>query len=128
MRTTGDRIRFVREKLGLKGEDFGKKLNVTKVAVSNWENNNRTPDADMLVKIADLGDVSVDWLLLRTDNQDAKIYKATLGEDQIEIEINKNYPHELSPEEVNNLINQLKDVGFDVAKLIDKAKSKDKEQ
>lgn len=124
MRTTGDRIKYIREKLDLKGEDFGKKLNVTKAAVSNWENNNRMPDADMLIKIADIGDVSVDWILCRTDNPIAKVYKATINNEKIEVEINKDYPHNLAPEEVESLINQLKDVGFDVDKLIQNAKNK----
>src|SRR3712207_6797934 len=61
--TLGQQIKKIRESLGLTGEEFGKKLNVTKVAVSNWENNNRKPDLDMLVKIAKLGNTSVDSLL-----------------------------------------------------------------
>lgn len=126
MSTTGNRIRYVRDTiLNKTGEEFGKLLNVTKVAISNWENNNRTPDAEMLVKIANLGDVTVDWLLCRTDNPYAKVYEGSLGKDNIEIEIHKNYPHELSPEEVEKLIQQLQEVGFDVNKLIEKAKNKD---
>lgn len=125
MSAIGNRIRYVRETiLNKTGEEFGKLLNVTKVAISNWENNNRTPDAEMLVKIANLGDVTVDWLLCRTDNPNAKVYKGSLEKDNIEIEIHKNYPHELSPEEVENLINQLHAVGFDVNKLIENAKNK----
>lgn len=126
MSTTGNRIRYIRDTiLNKTGEEFGKLLNVTKVAISNWENNNRTPDAEMLVRIANLGDVSVDWLLCRTDNPNAKIYEGSLGKDNIEIEIHKNYPHDLSPEEVEKLIQQLHEVGFDVNKLIEKAKNKD---
>lgn len=124
MKTTGIRIKEIREQLDLTGEKFGNILNVAKGTVSNWENNNRTPDADMLVKIADTGDVSVDWLLCRTDNRNAKIYNATLDGNEIEIEINKNYPYELSPAEVEKLINQLKEVGFDVNTLIENAKNK----
>lgn len=127
MSAIGNRIRYVRETiLNKTGEDFGKLLNVTKVAISNWENNNRTPDAEMLVRIANLGDVTVDWLLCRTDNPNAKVYEGSLGKDNVEIEIHKNYPHELSPEEVENLINQLQEVGFDVSKLIENAKNKDR--
>lgn len=127
MKTTGDRIRYIRKNiLNLKGEEFGEKLNVTKVAVSNWENNNRTPDVEMLVKIAELGNVSVDWLLCRTNNPNAKVYEGYMDDEHIEIEINKNYPHELLPEEVQKLIDQLKEVGFDVNTLINNIKDKDK--
>ncbi|WP_238884439.1 helix-turn-helix transcriptional regulator [Clostridium sp. YIM B02551] len=124
MNTIGDRIKNVRENMNLTGEEFGKKLNVTKVAVSNWENNNRKPDLDMIVRIAEMGDVSTDYLLCRTDDRNAKIYKANVDGDDIEIAINKNYPHDLSPEEVLNLIERLKAVGFDVNKLIEDAKNK----
>lgn len=62
MSTLGDRIKEVRESLKLTGEEFGKKLNVTKVAVSNWENGNRNPDIEMIAKIAKLGDVTIDYL------------------------------------------------------------------
>lgn len=80
MSTLGQQIKKIRESLGLTGEEFGKKLNVTKVAVSNWENNNRKPDLDMLVKIAKLGNTSVDSLLglekeLSADSLKTKISK-----------------------------------------------------
>lgn len=75
MSTLGYRIRKVRENLNLTGEEFGKKLNVTKVAVSNWENNNRKPDAEMLIKIADLGNISTDHLLGRTNDSNFNIYE-----------------------------------------------------
>ena len=47
--TLGSRIKYVREKMNYTGEEFGKLLSVTKVAVSNWENDNRKPDVDMIV-------------------------------------------------------------------------------
>ncbi len=119
MKTTGERIRYIRSNiLDKTGNEFGKLLNVTKVAVSNWENNNRMPDADMLVKIADLGDVSVDWLLCRTDNPSSKILKTNYKGDEFEVEIDKNYPHDLSPEDVESLLEQLRKTGFDVDTLI----------
>lgn len=67
MNTIGERIKDIRNSLGLTCEEFGAKLNVKKGTVSNWENNNRIPDALMLVRIADLGNVSADYLLCRTD-------------------------------------------------------------
>ncbi|WP_051539798.1 helix-turn-helix domain-containing protein [Clostridium ihumii] len=119
IKTIGDRIHSIRESLNLTGEDFGRKLNVTKVAVSNWENNNRTPDVNMLVNIAKLGNVSVDWLLCQTN-----IYSNTsLNEDIFAIKVNKKYPYELTPTQVKKLIDSLDEVGFDVDKLIEKVKS-----
>lgn len=38
-------------------------LNVTKQSVSNWENDNIQPSVEMVVRIADIFSVSVDYLL-----------------------------------------------------------------
>lgn len=109
MKTIGDRIRSVRESLGLTGEEFGKKLNVTKVAVSNWENGNRKPDGDMLVKIADLGEVSTDYLLCRTDSKRGIILKYDIDGNEVIFEVSKDvYPEGLTKEEVIEKLKILK--------------------
>lgn len=71
MKTIGERIKEVREALELTGEEFGKRLNVAKGTVSNWENNNRKPDAETLLRIADLGNVTVDYIVGRTDHKNS---------------------------------------------------------
>ena len=43
--------------------DLGRKLGVTKQAVSNWENNNILPSVDLLIRIAKFFSVSTDYLL-----------------------------------------------------------------
>lgn len=58
-----DRIKELRLAHGLNQVEFGKKLNVTKQSVSNWENNNIQPSVDMLMKIAQEFSVSADYLL-----------------------------------------------------------------
>lgn len=60
----GGRIKQIRKMLDLNQEDFAVKLGFeTPVAISYYENNKRTPDVSTLVKIAKLGNVSLDWLL-----------------------------------------------------------------
>ena len=127
MKTTGDRIKYVRESLQLIGEDFGKQLNVAKSSVSNWEKNNRTPDAEMLVKIANLGNVTVDFLLGRTDNPDTKVYKTNIDGKNYTIGVSREYPHNLTPEEVDKLILKLKESRFDIDGLIEEIKNKKEE-
>lgn len=122
METFGQRLKKLRNAHNLYGEELGKTLNVTKVAISKWENNLRFPDKDTLVKIADYFNVTTDYLLCRTDDPNIKVYKANIDGENLEIGINKNYPHDLTPDEVEKLLRQLKEVGFDVNKLIDKAK------
>ena len=44
---------------------LAQKLNVSKQAVSNWENGNIQPSRDMLIRLADLFSVTTDYLLGR---------------------------------------------------------------
>ena len=45
--------------------ELAKRIGVTKQCVSNWENDNVLPSVEMLVKIADVFNVSTDHLLGR---------------------------------------------------------------
>jgi len=120
----GIRLKQIRLYKNLTQEQLGKLLNVTNVGVSKWESNERFPDKDTLIKIADYFDVSIDYLLCRTDNPDAKVYTATIDGNHIEIELEKSYPYDLTPEEVQELINLLKASYIDVDKYIEKIKNK----
>ncbi|HDF5578819.1 TPA: helix-turn-helix transcriptional regulator [Clostridioides difficile] len=51
----------------LTGEELGKILNVTKVAISNWESGRRFPSQNILISIADYFNISLDFLLCRTN-------------------------------------------------------------
>ena len=59
----GSRIKALRQSLGLNQVEFGKKLNVSKQSVCNWENENIQPSIDILMKIAVSFSVSTDYLL-----------------------------------------------------------------
>lgn len=48
-------------------QELGKKINVTKVSISGYEKGNRHPDLETIQKIADVFQVSVDFLLDRED-------------------------------------------------------------
>ena len=58
-----ERIRELRYSLGINQVEFGKRLNVTKQCISNWENNNIMPSIDMLIRISKTFSVSADYLL-----------------------------------------------------------------
>lgn len=59
----GERIKELRLSLCLNQVEFGKRLNVTKQCISNWENGNIQPSLDMLILIANKYSVSTDYLL-----------------------------------------------------------------
>ena len=118
------RLKELREEKGLLSKDFAKIMRVEPATITNWEKGNRFPKDDVLIKIADYFDCSIDYLLGRTDDKLAKIYSGILHNQTIEIEIDKGYPHELTAENVQNIIRQLDAVGLDVKKLIENSKNK----
>jgi repressor LexA len=58
-------LKSLRNKRGLTQESLANKLNVSPSTYGLWEQGRRTPEKNMLIKIADLFDVSVDDLLGR---------------------------------------------------------------
>ncbi|CZR98724.1 HTH-type transcriptional regulator Xre [Clostridioides difficile] len=67
----GQRLKEMRVQKNLTGEELGKILNVTKVAISNWESGRRFPSQDILISIADYFDISLDFLLCRENEKQA---------------------------------------------------------
>lgn len=64
----GKRITQLREDKGWTKTFTAEKLGIkTMSTFANWEYGTRTPDSEMLTKIADLFDVSTDYLLGRTE-------------------------------------------------------------
>ena len=57
------RLKELRNQFNLSQLDIARQFNVAQNTVSNWENGNRVPDAEMLRKIADYFNVSIDWLI-----------------------------------------------------------------
>ena len=58
-----ERIKELRLSLGINQVEFGKRINVSKQCVCNWENGNIQPSIEMLVRIATTFSVSADYLL-----------------------------------------------------------------
>lgn len=61
------RIRDLREDADLTQTDFSAYLHISQRAYSHYENGSCDIPTDILIKIADYYDVSVDYLLNRTD-------------------------------------------------------------
>lgn len=64
------KLKELRESHNLSQQAFANTINVSQSTVGMWESNKRTPDSDMLSKIADYFDVSIDYLIGRTDKSD----------------------------------------------------------
>lgn len=63
----GKRMREARIDKGLTQEEAAKHLGITFQALSNYERDIRDPDTDLLKSIADLYEVTTDYLLGRTN-------------------------------------------------------------
>lgn len=59
----GKNLKNLRISEGLSQRALGKRLGVCNQTVSFWESGSREPDLDTLVKIAEIVNVSVDFLL-----------------------------------------------------------------
>ncbi len=64
----GDKIKELRTKNQLTQEQFAMRLNVTRQAVSNWENNRNLPDLEMIILISSVFHISIDELILGGNN------------------------------------------------------------
>ena len=59
-----EQIKCLRKENNLTQEEIAKKLNITRQAISNWENNRNLPDFEMIILIAKTFGVSLDELIL----------------------------------------------------------------
>ncbi len=105
----GKRLKLLRNEIdGLTQEKLGKVFNVEKGTVSNWENGNRFPNENMLIKIANHFDVSVDYLLGRTK---------------------KRQPHHLTKEDIVKIAPQYKWLfdkeGLEYVELVEELRGKE---
>jgi len=68
MSTLGDRIREYRLKRGFTQSQMAEKLGMTEANFSSYERNKSIPPGDKLNQIADILNVSIDYLLGRTND------------------------------------------------------------
>ena len=59
----GDNLKKVRKEKGISQEALAEKINVVRQTISKWENGLSIPDGDMLIKLSQVLEVSVETLL-----------------------------------------------------------------
>lgn len=69
--TPGSRIKRVRNHLGFSQEEFCKKLGVSQFTLSNYETGKRFPDTRFLLKLKELANVDLNWLIWGDKTLDA---------------------------------------------------------
>ena len=59
----GERIKESRDMMSLNAKEFAKKLDTSYQQVYRWENGKTVPSLYTIIQIAELANVSADWLL-----------------------------------------------------------------
>ncbi len=60
-----ERLKQLRQKKRLTQQEIADLVHVNRVTYTNWEKGNREPNFEMVLKLADLLEVSLDWLFGR---------------------------------------------------------------
>ena len=63
-----NRIKFLRKQKNIKQSELGEKIGLTYTAIRDIERGRRTTTIEKLVALADYFEVSIDYLMGRTDN------------------------------------------------------------
>ncbi len=71
--TIGDRIKYICDQRGLTQRELARRVNVTEVSMSRYINGFREPKAHVIVDIANALDITTDYILGRTDENDTCI-------------------------------------------------------
>ncbi len=92
------RLRKLRNEKGLRQKDVANIINITTSAYGFYEQGKRDPDTEIIQKLADFFDVSIDYLLCRTDIREP--VSKYIDKNNINVEAQKLYTHctELPPE------------------------------
>lgn len=125
----GERIKSLREERKITQQELARYLGVSQKTISNYENGERSPDPNTLRKIADYFDVTVDYLLGRSNHRqltrkDERDIEKIIEETRQRIENTEGLMLDgeiLSQEDVDAIINAMR-VGLEMAKLRNKEK------
>ena len=79
------KLQEIREQKGILQKDLAQKLNKTRACISSWETLKTEPDIVSLIQIADILEVSTDYLLGRSNDIGVVETNANLTPDQAEL-------------------------------------------
>lgn len=92
----GKRIREKRKELGLTLQQLGDVFGVTRSSVSDWESGKTRPDQTKLVKLADVLNTSLDFLLSESEEKAPVIVKSKTSTPSTLMDQNVSEPHRAS--------------------------------
>lgn len=110
----GQRLRRLRKEKDLTIRQMAKQFNIGKTTVANYEKDDRKPDYEMIRKFAEYFDVTVDYLVGRTDDPNIYIIEKEklpkefqdIGIEYMEV-AKEMKDKEISPEKIKKIIELL---------------------
>lgn len=102
MITFADRLKELRKSNSLTQEDLGKILGVGKTTISMYENGNSTPNDEIKIKIADHFNVSMDYLIGKTNIKESA--DKILDSSEHTIALHSEYDYDDLPDEARKEI------------------------
>ena len=75
MNTVGERLKILREGIGLSQKKMAELLDVTQPSINRYEHGKAVP-LEVLIGYADYFDVSMDYITCRCDEPQGKLYQA----------------------------------------------------
>lgn len=94
----GNKIKDLRENKKITQAELAKILDVSPSTIGMWEQNRRTPDAESLKKISNVFNVSVDYILGKTDIRNYDNMEPTIA-------LHSEIPYDELPQEARDEIN-----------------------
>ena len=85
-----DKLIALRKENGWSQEDFAEKLDVSRQAISRWENGTALPDAQNILQISKLFHVTADYLLNDDYNEEVNISEAEISAEETKPSVRKN--------------------------------------
>ncbi len=102
----GRKLKELRLEKKINQSELGEMIGISPSTVGMYERDQRFPDKDILGKLADYFEVSVDYLLGRTDQRNLQIKKTKLDEGITTINAKKINVDEDLPDEAYDKINE----------------------
>lgn len=114
----GDRLKELRKEKQLSQEQLSKILNISRRVLGYYETNERFPkDENTLKKIADFFDVTIDYLLGRTERKELTIIEGDNIPQELQnigieyLQVNKELKEKgFSPDDIRELINTIENI------------------
>lgn len=77
--TLGEKIKTLRINNNLSQEQLAEKLNVSRQAITKWENDGGIPDINNLQNIAKLFNTTIDYLVNNTENNNNSVMREEIN-------------------------------------------------